>query len=78
MNALALVAVRDLIPNPFKKDREAIIRIMGVLLFVIWLLIIFFIMYKMAVNFSLPKKIQKLSQKLAQIDKEIAEELSKL
>jgi len=43
----------------------------------LWLLGYVFIIYKILAFASLSKKIQKLSQKIAEIDRQIAEKLSK-
>jgi len=64
--------------NLFQKENEGARRIIGCFLLSLWLLIGVFILYKTCCCFSLPKKIKELSQKTAQIDKEIANELSKL
>jgi hypothetical protein len=72
---LALVAVGNLISdNLFQCGVAA--RIIGYSLLSLWLIIGIFVLYKMLSCLSLPRKIQKLSQKIAQIDKEIAEELA--
>jgi len=68
-----------LIVEPFfSKEKKIEIKVIGYSLLVLWSLVGIFILYKMIVNLYLPKKIQKLSQKLAQIDKEIAKDLSRL